>query len=539
MADLEKLKNVRSRAQAAFTKRGNALTKPGLLEPLEILNEWKLFKADFTRVTDTGYEYAEALREVGDEESKTSAVLIDAKTAECEGRYLEVKTATQEIFWKRHAEQAFGTQTKTAESAIASAEEEEQDPLKAMKDRRLRNRGLDREVAELSDMLNDWKDLIPGTKALDLNTRYKSLKKRVLALEDKLEADEEEAQAQQKLDSGTKADIASDCREGDKSKAALDSLAIPGTAPNGKQRKPWGISLVHLVKPQRFSSLSKLCGIVAWTRRAAEAWLKVHQTPEFSKWEGDHATLSVEERRQAFHDLVLAAQSASQFSDSTLNRLVVHQDKKTGLLLCGGRIQSWTEDGAAVPLLPYNSWIATLLSREAHKNNHEGIAATLLRTRKKAWIVQGRKIVKKVVNDCIPCRKLRGKMCQQVMSDLPPERSQSFNPFEYSTLDLFGPFEIKDSVKRRTGKKVWGIVFCCMASRAVHVDLVDDQSSESFLQAYSRFVALRGHPRKLWSDKGTNFIGAKPALHDLHNHLAALKNSSIEDKAGRNGTEWA
>lgn len=72
------------------------------------------------------------------------------------------------------------------------------------------------------------------------------------------------------------------------------------------------------------------------------------------------------------------------------------------------------------------------------------------------------------------------------MSDLPPERSQRANPFEYTTLDLFGPFEIKDAVKR-TGKKVWGIVFCCMVSRAVHADLVDDQSSESFLQAFCSF----------------------------------------------------
>nr|XP_046228584.1 uncharacterized protein LOC124050275 [Scatophagus argus]XP_046241340.1 uncharacterized protein LOC124057310 [Scatophagus argus] len=130
-------------------------------------------------------------------------------------------------------------------------------------------------------------------------------------------------------------------------------------------------------------------------------------------------------------------------------------------------------------------------------------------------------------------------MCQQMMSDLPPERSQRANPFEYTTLDLFGPFEIKDAVKKRTGKKVWGIVFCCMASRAVHVDLVDDQSSESFLQAYFRFVSLRGHPRKLWSDKGTNFIGAKPALQDLHRYLATLREASIEDQAAKHGTEWA
>lgn len=108
---------------------------------------------------------------------------------------------------------------------------------------------------------------------------------------------------------------------------------------------------------------------------------------------------------------------------------------------------------------------------------------------------------------------------------------------EGQALDLFGPFEVKDAVKRRESKKVWGIVYCCMASRAVHADPIDDQSAESFLQAYSLFAALRGHPRKLWSDRGTNSVGAKSALHELHKHLACLQAVSMEYVAAKNGTE--
>lgn len=152
--------------------------------------------------------------------------------------------------------------------------------------------------------------------------------------------------------------------------------------------------------------------------------------------------------------------------------------------------------------------------------------------------MQGRRTVKKVLNNCVTFRKKRAKMCQQVMSDLPQDRTERASPFKYTTLDLFGPFEVKDAVKRTTSKKVWGIVFCCMASRAVHVDITDDQSAESFLQAYSSFVALRGHPRILWSDRGTNFVGAKPALCELHKHLACLQAVSIEDLAAKNDTEW-
>ena len=305
------------------------------------------------------------------------------------------------------------------------------------------------------------------------------------------------------------------------------------------KRRPCGVALVRLVEPKRFSSLSMLCGTVAWVRRAAESWLnKLNRAPKLEKWEASSPELSVEERALAFQDLAISAQDSVNFQDTTLNRLVVTRDVNTGLLRCGGRVQSWNEDGTAVPLIPFKSWLGTLLAREAHEANHEGVAATLLRTRRKAWVVQGRRTVKRVINECITCKKQRARLCQQVMSDLPNERTKRAHPFEYTTLDLFGPFEVRDSVKKRTKKKVWGVVYCCMASRAVHADLVDDLSSESFLQAFSRFTALRGHPRKLWSDRGTNFVGAKPALKELHKNLTCLQKSAVENVAAKNGTEW-
>lgn len=313
----------------------------------------------------------------------------------------------------------------------------------------------------------------------------------------------------------------------------------PTQAVERQRRKLWGVALVRLVEPKRFSSLSKLCGTVAWVRRAAESWLSVkNRALNSAKWEAKCSKHSVEERTVAFQDLALAAQDGMNFKTTALNRLVVTKDENTGLLLCGGRVQAWSEDGRAVPLIPFQSWLGTLLAREAHKANHEGIAATLLRTRRKAWVIEGRRIVKKIMNECVTCKKQRAKLCQQVMSDLPHERTSRANPFEYTTLDLFGPYEVRDAVKKRTKKKVWGVIYCCMASRAIHADLVDDLSAESFLQAYSRFTALRGHPRKLWSDRGTNFIGAKSALRDLHKHLACLQKVAVENIAAKNGTEW-
>lgn len=129
------------------------------------------------------------------------------------------------------------------------------------------------------------------------------------------------------------------------------------TLPAGRsKRKPWAVDLVHLVEPKRFSDLSKLCGTVVWVRRAAESWLTTkHQAPSSPEWEARGPELSVEERTLAFQDLAISAQDGVNFKETTLNRLVVYKDANTGLLLCGGRVQSWTEDGTVVSLIPFQS----------------------------------------------------------------------------------------------------------------------------------------------------------------------------------------
>ena len=178
------------------------------------------------------------------------------------------------------------------------------------------------------------------------------------------------------------------------------SALVTAKAQPRKWSGPTSVALVRLVKPRRFSSLTRLCGTIAWIRRAVEIWLGGNcQAPVQSKWKA-RPCLSVEERATAFKDVALEAQDGVKFRDTTLDRLVVQKEEKTGLFFCGGRIQRWDEDRVAVPLIPCQSWLASLLAMEAHEEHHEGVASTLLRTRRKAWIMQGRRTVKKVLNNC-------------------------------------------------------------------------------------------------------------------------------------------
>ena len=70
-------------------------------------------------------------------------------------------------------------------------------------------------------------------------------------------------------------------------------------------------------------------------------------------------------------------------------------------------------------------------------------------------------------------------------------------------------------MNRKTLKEAQVIIFTCMTTRAVHLELVTDKSAETFLLAFRRFASLRGHPNVCWSDCGTNFVGSQSYLDEI------------------------
>lgn len=101
--------------------------------------------------------------------------------------------------------------------------------------------------------------------------------------------------------------------------------------------------------------------------------------------------------------------------------------------------------------------------------------------------------------------------------DLPPPRLRLFKPAFYSAgTDCFGPLLIK--VGRRNGKK-WGLLFKCLTTRAMHLEILTSIDSDAFLMALRRFIARRGQPAELYSDQGTNFRGGEAELREAYNQL--------------------
>lgn len=113
------------------------------------------------------------------------------------------------------------------------------------------------------------------------------------------------------------------------------------------------------------------------------------------------------------------------------------------------------------------------------------------------------------------CKKLDKKTATQVMGQLPQERLKPAPAWHCTAIDFFGPFKVRDEVKKRTVGKAYGVIFNCLETRAVHVDVAPDYSSEKFLMVLRRFVSLRGYPEKLLSDNGTQLKAANEELQKI------------------------
>jgi hypothetical protein len=102
------------------------------------------------------------------------------------------------------------------------------------------------------------------------------------------------------------------------------------------------------------------------------------------------------------------------------------------------------------------------------------------------------------------------------MGNLPSKRVQPARPFINCGVDYAGPIVIKQSKGRgKNSVKAYVALFICLATKAIHLQLVTDCSTETFLGALKRFIARRGMVSSIYSDDGTNIVGANRELNNL------------------------
>ena len=230
-------------------------------------------------------------------------------------------------------------------------------------------------------------------------------------------------------------------------------------------------------------------------------------------------TIIILTQRETFsNDVKQLAKTNRVDSHSQLRALNPFLDKK-GLIRVGGRLEhSSLPFSEKHPLvLPKNHHVTELIIQNVHiVNLHSGTQATLHAVRAKYWPLNGKNETKKVIKNCMTCFKANPADCSYFMGDLPANRVTQSRPFLNTGLDYCGPFYVKEKRFRNRGKvKIYACIFVCFTTRAVHIELISDLTTEAFIAGLRRFFARRGLSTNLYSDNATNFVGARNEIEQI------------------------
>lgn len=271
------------------------------------------------------------------------------------------------------------------------------------------------------------------------------------------------------------------------------------------------------------SNYSRACRVLAWILRV------------FSRDQNKTQYLTIEELKRANNILVKHVQH-EEFLDeitnlknqTTLNSksrlLPLHPYlDSAGILRVAGRIKNAniSEEMKHPIILPNNNHLTDMIIDHTHRMTfHGGPRLTLAWLRRKFWIVGGNNAVKKRLRHCVTCRRAKFENQQQIMSDLPASRTNPARPFYHTGVDFTGYVDVKSNKGRGIkSSKGYIAVFVCMATKAVHLELVSDLTSTTFIAALRRMAARRGAPRHIYSDNGTNFVGANNTIQKEYFNL--------------------
>jgi len=164
---------------------------------------------------------------------------------------------------------------------------------------------------------------------------------------------------------------------------------------------------------------------------------------------------------------------------------------------------------------------------------HHGIERITNEILQRFYIINLRSAVRGTWSKCQKCMNCRAKPQIPQMAPLPSCRLKSFErAFMETGIDYFGPIEVK--VGRRHEKR-YGVLFTCLTTRAIHLEIAHSLSTDCCIMAIRRFVSRRGCPSTIWSDNGTNFRGAHT---EINNALKEIDTNAISNVCTNKGIFW-
>ena len=303
-----------------------------------------------------------------------------------------------------------------------------------------------------------------------------------------------------------------------------------------------GRKLTALIDLSRFSCWMKLKRSTAYVFRFLKTrHRQIMDTPiqlvelEFRSIV-DRKSITVPELQNAERILFREAQILHPPDETMIHQLVLvqHQDK---LWRCKGRLDPEVQNPTLPPIyIPRVSQLLPLILIQMHQQlHHAGPSILLAEFRRRFWTPQARKLIRDVIylnrrTKCGICaRSLALPYTLPKEPSLPYFRVQQAPPFTNTGIDYFGPIMTKMTTHSLVDTippagtaihaKVWGVIFTCLVTRGIHLEIAMNCTADRFLSCFRRFAARRGFPKLVLSDNGTQFVAGAKAIDKIWNDM--------------------
>ena len=314
----------------------------------------------------------------------------------------------------------------------------------------------------------------------------------------------------------------------------------------------------EIIDLERFSTLAKLLRVVAYVLLRVVAYVlkfvallkaRIKRIKEFvnsqpleakdiTSSENFVTNLIQREHFQSEIDFLSGISKQSTLYISQFNLFI----DENGLLRCRTRLQNAaTEFHTKNPmLLPARNLFSKLVVLQCHKEVlHNGTRETLCRLRKRFWIPKSRQLIKSTIRECIICKRAEGKSYESPpVPPLPSYRVADTPPFTNTGLDFLGPLLITNR-KDKTVEKTYCLLWTCLSTRAVHLELCRNLTVAEFLMCFRRFSNRKGLPSLLLSDNASTFKSSSLEIRKLRSSEKVRTELSNQRVTWQNVTEKA
>ena len=233
-------------------------------------------------------------------------------------------------------------------------------------------------------------------------------------------------------------------------------------------------------------------------------------------------------QQSAYHEEItkLENQEAITRSSKILQFNPFIDDK--GILRIGGRLTFSNlsfEEKHPILLPKKHAFVQMLILHFHQENMHSGIDQTHFFLRERYWIIQSRQMIRSILRNCVKCRRITSRAMHPIMGNVPKGRTQltQVEPaWTHVGVDLTGAIQLKKVGRRTvTPEQAYIVLYTCMTTRSIYLDLMLTNKTEDFLLSFKRLCGDVGSPKYIYSDQAGYFARAKEELQESFMNLKA------------------